>query len=408
MKKLLLIFSFLLCLQAGAQSLNGKWKGSLQAGPVKLTLVLNIDESAKNVTLDVIEQGAEKIPMTVNMLGNDSVNVSIPSLALNYAGKLNGGEINGVFIQQGFSAPLDFKRGDVVNIRPQEPKPPFPYSTETVEFVNGKAGVKLCGTLTMPAGYVKNSKVPVVLMVTGSGAQNRDEEVFRHKPFLVIADWLARNGIASLRYDDRGTAMSTGSFAEATTYDFADDAQAGTEWLRRNGQFSKVGILGHSEGGLIAYMLGAKGCADFIVSLAGPACRIDTMMMVQINAIARAQGAPYDVLKDVKQTRDFFVKNGTPWNKTFIDIDAAPAVKNVKCPVLALGGDRDLNVPVSINAASLEASLPKAKHNAIKVYKGLNHFFQHAETGSPTESANIEETISTDVLSDIVSWIKEL
>lgn len=405
MRKLILFFALVACLQANAQNMDGDWKGSLQAGAQKLTTILHIDETDKNVTMDVVEQGAEKIPMAVNWLGQDSINVTIPQLMLSYSGKLQDGEINGTFSQQMFSATLIFKKGDVTFNRPQEPKAPYPYTTKYVSLVNSKAGVTLSGTLTYPVDYKNDEKVPVVLMVTGSGPENRDEEVFHHKPFLVIADYLARKGIASLRYDDRGTALSTGDYNSATTYDFADDAQAAIDWLRKSGKFSSVGVLGHSEGGLVAYILGSKGSTDFIVSLAGPACKTDTMMMVQLNGIAHVQGAGTDIVNSVQQARDWLLKDGSPWMNTFIDIDAGAIVKTVKCPVMALGGEKDLNVPVSLNVPSLETNLPKNKHNVIRVYKNLNHLFQHAKTGNPAEIVNIEETISPEVLADIATWI---
>lgn len=422
MKKVLAIIAFIIIsLQMQAQTLDGNWKGTLQAGPQKLTLVLHISQADKQVTLDVVEQGANGIPMTVNCLSNDSVNVSVSQLALRYEGKVKDNEINGTFHQQTFSAPLIFKKGEVTYNRPQEPQPPYPYKTEEVTFENKNAGVTLCGTLTTPSTSSSEAGLKgdaVVLMITGSGPQNRDEELFHHKPFLIIADYLARHGIASLRYDDRGTAKSTGDFNTATTFDFAEDAQAGLDWLRKSGRFSKVGILGHSEGGLIAYMLqfqkairkasGNGSDVDFIVSLAGPACKIDTMLMVQLNGLAHAQGLNTDVVHNVSEARQLFLKEATPWTKAFIDIDATPYVKATTCPVLALGGDKDLNVPVSINVPSLEKNLPKNPDNIIKVYPGLSHLFQHSTTGSPTEAVNIEETISPEVLKDIADWILKL
>lgn len=406
--KLLLIFATIItCLCSNAQTLEGKWKGTLLAGTQKLTLVINIDQAGKKVTMDVVEQGANKLPMTVGWLSEDSINASIPQLALSYEGKLKGNTLDGTFRQRTFTTSLSFAKGEPTYNRPQEPQAPAPYQTEEITFANEDITATLSGTLTYPTNY-QEGKGTVVLMVTGSGPQNRDEEMFHHKPFLVIADHLARHGIASLRYDDRGTAKSTGDFKTATTTDFASDARAGISWLRKSGKFAKVGMLGHSEGGLIGYMLGSKGETDFIVSLAGPACRIDTMMMLQLNALAHAQGSPKDIVKNVEETRARLMKNETPWMKEFLNTDASTFVKKTKCPVLALGGDKDLNVPVSINVPSLEANLPKSKHNAIKVYKDLSHMFQHSATGNPMEATNIEETIAPEVLSDISQWILEV
>lgn len=400
---------FWTALPSAAQTLDGAWKGQLEAGPQKLNLTLHIDTDRKTVKMDVTEQGVKDLSMTVGHLSADSLNVSFAQLAMNYAGKRDGDRIAGTFRQGAFSTRLDFERGEAVVNRPQEPRPPFPYTTQDVTFDNASAHVSLAGTLTYPTDFKPGQKVPVVLMVTGSGPQNRDEELFGHKPFLVMADFLARHGIASLRYDDRGVGQSTGNFAEATTQDFAQDAACGLEWLRSRKEFSQVGLLGHSEGGVVGYLLGSRGKTDFLVELAGPACRIDTMMMVQLNRIARVQGAPQDVVQTVDQTRRLLLQQAdTPWMKQFIDLDMTPYVEATRCPVLALGGENDLNVPVSLNTPALKAHLTKNKKNLIKVYPGLNHLFQHHPTGNPAEAGSIEETISPEVLADIAAWIKKL
>lgn len=417
MRKLILIFSLIFTLSSSAQKLDGSWRGILEAGTQKLTTVLHI--SGKTVTMDIVEQGASKIPMTVDFISDDSLSLSLSQLMLIYQGKVKDGKLVGTFTQQAISVPLIFNRGDVSFNRPQEPKAPFPYTTEEVTFNNAKANAVLSGTLTMPEDMTK--KVPVLLMVTGSGSQNRDEEVYHHKPFLVIADYLARHGIATLRYDDRGTAKSTGDFKSATTMDFADDAQAGLDYLRGLGRFSKVGVLGHSEGGSVAYILGSriwpmsltgktvKRNPDFIVSLAGPACRMDTMMMVQLNGLYRASGYPNDVAPNVTAARKILLgKGNSVWMSNMLDMNVAPYVKSTRCPVLALGGDKDLNVPVSVNVPSLKANLAHGSHNIIKVYPGLNHLFQHCKTGNPQECVNIEETISPEVLKDIAGWVNAL
>ena len=390
-----------------AQSIgDGSWKGTLKAGQQELTMVLHIDMAAREVKMDVIEQGAMGIALTVNHLSEDSLNVSYPQLGMVYAGKYHDGQIKGTFMQRLFMTALNLEPGEVVYRRPQTPQPPYPYITEEVTFENPAAQATLAGTLTYPVGYQKGKKVPVVLMVTGSGAQNRDEEVFLHKPFLVIADYLARHGIASLRYDDRGYGQSTGDFSQATTMDFARDAACGLAYLRGLKRFSRVGLLGHSEGGAIGYILGSEKKCDFVVSLAGPAGRIDSMMVLQLNGLAKAQGASGLVVKDCQGARQYMLKTGdTPWMKYFVDMDLTPYVRKTRCPVLALGGENDLNVPVVFNTPQLEANLPKSKKkkNKVKVYPGLNHFFQH---GSPTDVVNIEETISEEVLADIVEWIR--
>ena len=412
MKKVIYFFLILMLttsVQVGAQSLDGTWKGVLSVGPQKLTLILHVSETERSAKLDVMEQGAKGLPLAVNVMENDSLNVAMTQIGLHYAGRLRNGVIEGTFSQNGFTTQLIFNKGEVVLKRPQEPKPPFPYRVEEVKFDHKEANVTLAGTMTFPEGYKEGQKVPVVLMVTGSGPQNRDEELMGHKPFLVLADRLARHGIASLRYDDRGTGLSTGDFSSATTAALATDALAGIKYLRGLKKFSCVGILGHSEGGSIAYMLGAGGNADFIVSLAGPACKVDTLMMLQLNKLSRLQGAKEDVAHNVSETRQLLLsQDGGPWMKAFLNMDFSQFLKSVKCPVMALGGSNDLNVPAEFNMKVLKSKLPSNSKDFIKIYPGLNHLFQHSSTGNPLDYVNIEETMSEEVMNDVCTWINKV
>ena len=392
-----------------AQIGDGSWKGTLKAGAQELTMVFHIDMVGREVKMDVIEQGAMGIDLTVNHLDDDSLNVSYSQLSMVYAGKWKDGQIKGTFMQRLFMVPLDLKSGEVAYPRPQTPEAPFPYTTEEVTFENPVAPATLAGTLTYPVGYTSDTKVPVVLMVSGSGPENRDEELFFHKPFMVIADYLARHGIASLRYDDRGFGQSTGDFSNATTMDFAEDASCGLRYLRSLKRFTKVGLLGHSEGGAIGFILGSRKECDFVVSMAGPGCRIDTMMVLQLNGMSKMQGAVGDMVKNAEEARAYLLKaSDTPWMRYFVDMDLSPYVKQTRCPVLALGGDQDLNVPVEMNTPALEANLRKSKKNCVKVYPSLNHFFQHCQGVSPIDVVNIEETISEEVLQDIAAWLEKI
>ena len=412
MKKVIYFFLILMLtisVQVGAQSLDGTWKGVLTVGPQKLTLILHVSETERSAKLDVMEQGAKGLPLAVSVMENDSLNVAMTQIGLHYAGRLRNGVIEGTFSQNGFTTQLIFNKGEVVLKRPQEPKPPFPYRVEEVKFDHKEANVTLAGTMTFPEGYKEGQKVPVVLMVTGSGPQNRDEELMGHKPFLVLADRLARHGIASLRYDDRGTGLSTGDFSSATTAALATDALAGIKYLRGLKKFSCVGILGHSEGGSIAYMIGAGGNADFIVSLAGPACKVDTLMMLQLNKLSRLQGAKEDVAHNVAETRQLLLsQDGGPWMKAFLNMDFSQFLKSVKCPVMALGGSNDLNVPAEFNMKVLKSKLPSNSKDFIKIYPGLNHLFQHSSTGNPLDYVNIEETMSEEVMNDVCIWINKV
>ena len=404
-----LILMLTASIQVGAQSLAGTWKGVLSVGPQKLTLILHVSEAERSAKLDVMEQGVKGLPLAVNVLGNDSLNVAMTQIGLHYAGRLRNGVIEGTFSQNGFITQLIFNKGEVVLKRPQEPKPPFPYRVENVQFENQSAKVTLSGTLTYPEGYKEGQKVPVVLMVTGSGPQNRDEELMGHKPFLVLADRLARHGIASLRYDDRGVGQSTGDFSSATTAALATDALAGIKYLRGLKKFSCVGILGHSEGGSIAYMLGAGGNADFIVSLAGPACKFDTLMMLQLNGLSKVQGAKEDVVHSVAETRQLLLsKDNSLWMKSALDMNFSKFLPLIKCPVMALSGSNDLNVPAEFNMLSLQNGLPHNSKNVIKIYPGLNHLFQHSPTGNPLDYVNIDETMSEEVMNDVCMWINKV
>jgi pimeloyl-ACP methyl ester carboxylesterase len=407
MKKILLLL-LLVAQGAFAQNINGSWHGVLEAGPQKLNLIFDIDKAANTVKLSVIEQGIKGLPMEVAYLSDDSVSVSLAQSGLNYQGRLRGDELQGQFHQGMFSAALNCKKGNIELNRPQEPKPPFPYTTEEVTFNNGNVA-KLAGTLCYPVGYKQGQRVPVVLFVTGSGPEDRNQELFGHKSFLVVADWLARHGVASLRYDDRGIGGSTGDVKNATTYDFAKDAAAGIDYLRSLKRFSKVGLIGCSEGGGIGYMLAADNKLDFLVSWCGPACKSDTMMVLQLNALIAAQGGPANSVKTAADARKVLLQQrDDAWTRCMVDLDFTPYVKKTHCPVLALFGKKDVNVPAAMNEASLKTNLPKNDKNKIKVYPGLNHLLQHCKYGPITESLNIEETISPEVLQDMSDWIKGL
>ena len=395
--------------QSFGQQIAGPWTGQLDLGAQKLTLVLHFDKDAsgKDVcTIDSPDQSAKGIPATLNFISVDSVNIAVPSIGMTYAGKLNEGELKGTFSQMGMKLPLDMKPGEVKHNRPQHPVEPYPYQTKEIAFQNEAANAWFAGTLVYPEGYKEGDKVPVLIMVTGSGAENRDEEIFDHKPFLVIADYLARHGVASLRFDDRGVGKSTGSMEGATTKDFAEDALAGIEMLRGLKQFSKVGVLGHSEGGSVAFMLGAKQKVDFIISMAGVGAKGDTALTAQANRTYELMGVPMQV--NVAQYRAQVAQLNSPWLNYFLDYDPIPDIQGTRCPVLAINGDKDVQVISSLNLKGIEKALPKNKKNLVKEYPGLNHLFQHCTTGLPTEYAGIEETISEEVLGDIATWINGL
>jgi len=409
MKKIILSFCLLLS-WAGAfaqKPIEGDWMGKLSLGSQSLTIVLHVNcnvQGKVECTLDSPDQGVKGIAVETDYCSSDSISVSIASLALSYQGKLKGDEIVGTFTQ-GQPFPLTLKRGEEKLNRPQNPVAPYPYKTEEVAFKNVADGATLVGTLSYPVGY-KKGKTTVVLMVTGSGQENRDEEIFDHKPFLVIADYLARHGVATLRYDDRGFGKSTGGDVEhATTLDFMRDAASGVDFLRTSKQFGKVGILGHSEGGSIAFMLGAKGKVDFIISMAGIGVKGDTALTAQANKILELTGQ--SMRFSTHQYRMNAIIERSPWLNFFIDYDPSGDISKTLCPVMAINGSRDVQVIPSLNLMGIKAHLKPNSKNIIKEYPSLNHLFQHCKTGNVLEYRMIEETISPEVLEDIVRFIKQ-
>lgn len=434
-----------------AQKLEGSWTGKLSVQGVQLTLVFHVEKDKNNGfigTMDSPDQSVKGVPATVNSLTADSVDIAISSIGARYLGKQQGDHIQGTFTQFGKAFPLMLNRGVEELKRPQTPHAPYPYQTEEVTFQNAKANAVFSGTLTYPVGYehMNKQKVPVVLMVTGSGQEDRNEEMFDHQPFLVLADYLARHGIASLRYDDRGFAKSTGDASRSTMKDNAEDARCGFNYLKSLKKFGKIGVMGHSEGGSIAMMLAAEGLTDFIVSLAGMAERGDSLMLRQVYQAMEASGgasfardyckvlgaiyAYRNAKKDIshpeavldsllKQTNVSLpalsrqsllpvITMQTPWVLDFIATDMACYLPKIKCPVMAVNGSKDVQVDAHDNLSALRKGLKPNKKNLIKEYEGLNHLFQHCSTGQTTEYRLIEETFAPEVMQDIVDWIKAL
>lgn len=415
----------MMALAANAQ--EGTWNGELNVMGNKVPLVFNF--STNGCTIGSPSQGVNGIQAEKTVKDDGTIKVKVGMIGATFEGKMADGEIKGTYVQNGFPLPLTLKPGKLVVKRPQTPVPPFPYKEEAVSFTN--AQYTFNGTLTLPENYSKNT--PVVLMVTGSGQQNRDEELFSHKPFAVIADALARQGIASLRYDDRGWGYKSVNFADFTTDDFRQDAAAAIPLLRK--RFNKVGILGHSEGGTIAMMLAAEGKADFIVSLAGMAISGKETLIMQNRQAMSAIGLPKETvdsycnsiskaldeiasgkkaseinIDDVPQalkpiTIKALQQADTPYIRHFLTVDAGKLLPEIKCPVLALNGTKDTQVDCDANTTRIEKGLANCKHS-IKKIDGVNHLFQHCNTGIVTEYQQIEETISPEVLQEVAKWIK--
>jgi pimeloyl-ACP methyl ester carboxylesterase len=434
---------------ADAQTVAGDWQGTLNAGGVSLRLAVHItadpDGQFKG-TLDSLDQGARGIPLGAIAITDRQVTFTVPAVSGSYTGKLSedGNTIDGSW-SQGASLPLVLTRGAPAAPprRPQTPAKPYPYREEEVTFTNPTAGISLAGTLTIPNGA---GPFPAVLLITGSGAQDRNESLLGHQPFLVLADSLTRHGIAVLRVDDRGVGKSGGNFAAATSDDFATDVEAGVTFLqsRREVDQRRLGLIGHSEGGLIAPMVAIRNKAvRFIVLMAGPGVPGNEIIIEQVRLITIASGGPpasaeqnasqqRAILDMVKQERDLptlerelhdklaglgmpsaqidgQVKGLTsPWYRFFIAYDPAPALAKVTCPVLAINGEKDLQVPPAQNLPAIRRALASNPAALVEEIPGVNHLFQTATTGSPTEYATIEETIAPVVLDKISNWILAL
>lgn len=443
----LLTFAFVSLFAVEMSAQTGSWRGELDLGQMKLPLVFNFSKDASGqmqCTMDSPAQGAKGIPTRVTYCTSDSVALSCDMIGASYAGKITSGLIKGQFSQRGMSFPLDLTpNSSIEERRPQTPKPPFPY-TVTDTIFRAPDGAVLSATLTMPLNH-DSKKIPALVMVTGSGPQNRDEELFEHKPFAVIADYLARNGIATLRYDDRGTGKSTGNFNTATTFTLKDDALSGVKLLRSIPAIGKVGVLGHSEGGTIAFMAGAEKKADFIVSLAGMAVSGKETMLKQnrhclekaglagadltstlqlidmtfdaianqvkkgenapidLNALAASKGlnVPEHILKSLNETKG---QMRGPWFDAFLILNPREYLAKLKCPALAINGVKDTQV----NPDNLRVIKELAPQANILLIHDLNHLMQHARTGEVAEYGEISETIAPEVLESIAQFIKAL
>ena len=428
MKRFLTLAFLLIYAAMTADAQTGNWSGKLDVMGNKLTLVFHLD--GDEPCMDSPDQAAMGIPIQVEKTALGNVNIKIPALAASYEGLWTGKEILGTFKQGALSLPVTLTPEAELK-RPQTPVGPFPYTEEEVTFSNGDA--HLAGTLVLPEGYTR--KTPVLIMVTGSGQENRDEEIFEHRPFAVIADALARAGVATLRYDDRGVGGSTGEVATATSEDFKEDALAGIKLLRE--RFDKVGVIGHSEGGTIALMLAAEGQADFIVSLAGMAVSgletlvkqsrvsienagytgkdVDTFCQAVHDAgYVRVHGGkmPFpdelDLPDELKQAyQGVITRIQVPWMIKFLSLDMRPLLGGIQCPVLAINGTKDTQVDCESNLGALREGLPANPKNKIQAIENANHLFQHCTTGAITEYRNIEETFAPEALELMTQWMTQ-
>lgn len=384
---------------AFGHAISGAWHGALDVGGHNLNIVFHFHPG--NNTMDSPDQNAKGIPIRVKYNNNDSISLSALTLGLKYDGRLlSDSTISGTFSQRGFSSPLVLKSGLIKRNRPQTPQSPFPYRSEDICFASLADSARLEGTLVIADS---TRRTPVVIMVSGSGPQNRDEELMGHRPFAVIADFLARHGISSFRYDDRGVGASEGIRAGLTPEIEMLDALSALSFIKSKSghQFNGYGVLGHSLGGVIAYRIAGErpDIVDFIVSIAGPA-ETGRRTLERQNRIYRPDYSEEDIAAVIQKGAD-----ASPWLASFIDYDPALAIGKIKCPVMALFGSLDTQVDASVNAEILKECLKSGPDDVVKIYPGLNHLMQHATTGRLDEYGVIEETISTEVLEDVSKFI---
>lgn len=434
---------------AKPSDIDGAWIGTLEVGAgIKLRVVFHIvnTESGLVTTMDSPDQGMNGLPTTKTTRDGTKLKIDVQKISGAFEGTIDT-ETNSIVgtWTQGAEMPLVLRRlkdqSELELRRPQNPVKPYPYRDEDVSYENKMQNVTLAATITIPSG---KGPFPGVVLITGSGPQDRDESLLGHKPFLVLSDYLTRHGIAVLRADDRGTAKSTGDFSTATTADFAIDTEAGIAYLKTRAEIDphKIGLIGHSEGGIIAPMIAARNPdVAFIVMMAGSGVPGDEILVAQVQAIAESSGKTHEeavktaakqreILALVKSEKDPAVLEKelkeklsgegleaqagieikaltSPWFRYFMAYDPATALRKVTCPVLAINGEKDMQVPPKQNLPAIRKALEQAgnKHFEVDELPGLNHLFQTAKTGSPAEYASIEETISPVALDKMSRWI---
>ena len=444
-------FLFLLSGWLTAQDFSGDWYGLLKVSGMQLSVVFHVNDTEEGytATMDSPDQQAFGIPVTQTLIEKDSIQLKIASAGIVYKGVKDSAGIAGVFFQAGqfFPLALSSKPSEKEEVlREQEPVGSLPYNTTEVAFENEAEKITLKGTLTTPKDV---DTYPVAVLISGSGGQDRNSELFGHKPFLVLADYLTRQGIAVLRFDDRGIAESEGEYSSATTADLATDVAAAVQFLEKDKEhyFSAIGLIGHSEGGLIAPKVATENKKiDFVVLLAAPGIRGKELLLLQKGKIEAASGideatiaqsrsvfsGAYDIVLSSKAKEDelteeidayFITKFGPlmpetqrkalskslsrPWMKSFIRFTPKDYLRKLKCAVLAVNGSLDLQVPAKENLEAIRSNLAsgKAKEYEIVEVAGLNHLFQEAETGHPSEYGQIEQTFSPKALQIIGDWI---
>jgi pimeloyl-ACP methyl ester carboxylesterase len=437
---------------AKPSDIDGDWLGTLDTGMGKLRLVLHIvnTEEGLTATMDSLDQGANGLSVNSITRTGPELKFDMKSIGGNYDGTIAAdlGTISGTWTQMGKSFPLALKplknKSELELKRPQNPVKPYPYREEEISYTNPAAKIELAATLTVPPG---KGPFPAVLLMSGSGPHDRDETLMGHKPFLVLADYLTRKGIVVLRADKRGVGKSTGDYSKAVMADFAADGEAGVAYLKTRAEVNprKIGLVGHSEGGIEGPMA-AVGNPDvaFVVMMAGPGVRGDELLAEQVQLIEKAAGkSQAEVDKDLAIQKEILalvekdkddaalekdlrvVMAGkvpeaqmgmqiklvsSPWFRGLLDYDPVPALSKMTCPVLAINGEKDLQVPPDTNLPPIRKALAAGGNQNFEVVElpGLNHLFQTAKTGGIGEYGEIEETMSPVALEKVASWILKI
>lgn len=458
----ILAFSLSHHLIAQENGISDTWSGVLNVQGQELGVVFHIKEEhgSLTATMDSPDQNSFGLKTSEVSFSNNNLEIKSETLNMTYEAVYNTERdyFSGTFVQNGMTFELDLGRGPYeppVYERPQTPKEPFAYTAEEVTFVNKEAKIRLAGTLTKPKEI---ANPPVVILITGSGPQNRDSELMKHKPFWVIADFLSTQGVAVLRYDERGVGESEGKFGPATSEDFASDVLAAIAFLKKRKDINRgrIFLVGHSEGGMIAPMVAAQSKdVKGIALLAGPGVEGEQILLKQAEDMMVLEGMDEEDIKKslqisegcykiIKETEDInetgsklqeylneaindmpeaqleaigdnreayvisqVMRLNSPWMRFFLKYDPAETLMKVKCPVLALNGERDVQVDAEINLQAIQQALEEGENTNVKVvsYPELNHLFQRAETGAVSEYIKIEETFSQEVMVEILEWV---
>jgi len=459
-KTILLLFLFVTSLLS-AQDITGTWHGALSIQGRQMRLDINVTKTTEGYTstMDSPDEGVKGIPVTATSFKDNVFTFSISQIGLMYTGTFSGDVIKGKLSQNGMTFPMDLTRGTATAtkvVRPQEPVKPYPYHEEEVTFKNEKGNITLAGTLTLPK---KEGNYPAVILISGSHAQNRDEELLGHKPFLVLSDYLTRNGFAVLRFDDRGVGGSGGDFEKATLSDFVTDAEAAFNYLvgRKEINKKKIGYIGHSEGGTVAPLVASTNSnVAFIITLAGPGVAGTEQMVLQNYLIGKNNGLPEEDLTTLgkitrnlyniaiaenddkerkkavyeylnKEMRPFFKSKGVPDEDiskniemqatqissapyvAMLKYDPAVVFNKVKCPILALNGDKDIQVASGPSLDGIRRAAEKGGNKKVtaKELQGHNHLFQECKTCTIAEYGELEQTISPTTLNEINVWLQK-